>query len=121
MRRWLGWAVARYRNLLRDSVTKKTKRKKTVISVSKKSRRQASDETTGQDIRADRMEFEGIIEECMPGTLFQVICNDNGMRVLATLSGKLRMNHIRLLPGDKVTVEVSPYDTSRGRVTWRHI
>jgi translation initiation factor IF-1 len=54
----------------------------------------------------------------MPGTLFRVRC-DNGHVVLCTLSGKLRVNRIRLLVGDNVTVEVSPYDLTRGRVTWR--
>lgn len=68
--------------------------------------------------RDDRLEFNGIIDEALPGTLFRVKC-ENGLMVLCTLAGKLRMNHIRLLPGDAVTIEVSPYDTSRGRVVWR--
>lgn len=64
------------------------------------------------------IELQGVIEEALPGTLFNVLC-DNGHRVLTTLSGRLRMNHIRLLPGDRVAIEVSPYDLSRGRVMWR--
>jgi translation initiation factor IF-1 len=68
--------------------------------------------------RDDRLEFNGVIDEALPGTLFKVKC-ENGMNVLCTLAGKLRMNHIRLLPGDPVKIEVSPYDTSRGRVVWR--
>lgn len=75
--------------------------------------------TTGtQDERADRLELDGVIEEAMPGTLFRVRCGESHV-VLCTLSGKLRLNRIRLLVGDKVTIEVSPYDLSRGRVTWR--
>lgn len=74
--------------------------------------------TTGPEERTDRLELSGTVDECLPGTLFRIKCF-NGHMVLATLSGKLRVNHIRLLPGDAVTVEVSPYDTTRGRVTWR--
>lgn len=69
--------------------------------------------------RDDRLELSGRIEECLPGTLFRIKC-DAGNIVLCTLSGKLRQNRIRLLPGDAVTVEVSPYDLTRGRVMWRH-
>lgn len=68
--------------------------------------------------RSDRLELNGVIDETLPGTLFKVK-TDIGTMVLCTLSGKLRMNHIRLLPGDQVKIEVSPYDTSRGRVVWR--
>ncbi len=70
------------------------------------------------DDREDRLEFEGIVDEAMPGTLFRVKTSI-GTMVLATLSGKLRQNRIKILPGDSVTVEVSPYDVSRGRITWR--
>ena len=70
------------------------------------------------DVKESVMELHGVIDEAMPGTLFSVIC-ENGHKVIATLSGKLRINHIRLLPGDSVAVEVSPYDLSRGRVIWR--
>ena len=61
--------------------------------------------------------MEGIVEECLPSTLFRVKCGP--VMVLATLAGKLRLNKIRILVGDRVTVAVSPYDTSRGRVIWR--
>jgi len=71
------------------------------------------------DTRDDRLTLEGVVEECMPGTLFRILCT-NGHRVLATLGGKLRQNRIRLLCGDNVTCEVSPYDLSRGRVTYRN-
>ena len=67
----------------------------------------------------DRLELEGSIEECLPGTLFRVKC-DNGCEVLCTLSGKLRVNRIRLLPNDRVKIEASPYDIARGRVVWRY-
>lgn len=70
------------------------------------------------DERDDRIELEGLVEECLPGTLFKVKCS-TGNQVLCTLGGKLRLNRIRLLPGDKVKVHVSPYDLSRGRVVWR--
>ena len=68
--------------------------------------------------RNDRMEFEGIVEEALPAALFRVKLS-SGQTILATLAGKLRMNHIRVLVGDYVAVECSPYDLSRGRVVWR--
>ena len=64
------------------------------------------------------IEVEGTVVEAMPNTTFQVDIG-NGHTILAHLSGKLRMNFIRILPGDKVTVEMSPYDLTRGRITWR--
>ena len=70
--------------------------------------------------RDDRMSLSGIVEEALPGTWFHVKINNGDVVVLATLSGKMRQNHIQILPGDKVTVEVSPYDTSRGRITRRN-
>jgi translation initiation factor IF-1 len=82
-------------------------------------RNQAQGYQTEPEERQDRLELEGTIDECLPGTLFRVKCVA-GNTVLCTLSGKLRMNRIRILPGDSVTVEVSPYDLSRGRITWRH-
>lgn len=72
----------------------------------------------GDDERTDRLVLEGVVEEALPGTLFKIRC-DTGNYVVCTLSGKLRINCIRLLPGDRVTIEVSPYDVTRGRVTWR--
>ena len=67
---------------------------------------------------SDRIEVEGTVVEAMPNTTFQVDIG-NGHTILAHISGKLRMNFIRILPGDKVTVEMSPYDLTRGRITWR--
>lgn len=66
----------------------------------------------------DVIEVEGKIVEALPNAMFQVEL-ENGHKVLAHISGKLRMNFIRILPGDKVTIELSPYDLSRGRITWR--
>ena len=68
--------------------------------------------------RDDRIELEGLVEEALPGTLFKVKC-DSGQEVLATLSGKLRVNKVRILPNDRVRIEVTPYDPHRGRITWR--
>ncbi|NLV86743.1 MAG: translation initiation factor IF-1 [Clostridiales bacterium] len=66
----------------------------------------------------DLIEFEGTVVEALPNTMFQVDIG-NGHTILAHISGKLRMNFIRILPGDKVTVQMSPYDLTRGRITWR--
>jgi translation initiation factor IF-1 len=66
----------------------------------------------------DAVEFEGVVTEALPNATFKVKL-PNGYIVTAHISGKLRMNYIRILPGDKVTVEVSPYDISKGRITWR--
>jgi translation initiation factor IF-1 len=68
--------------------------------------------------RDDRLELSGVVEEALPGTLFKVR-TQSGVEILTTLSGKLRLNKIRILVGDSVKVEVSPYDTSRGRIVWR--
>ena len=68
--------------------------------------------------KSDMIEVEGTVVEAMPNTTFQVDIG-NGQTILAHISGKLRMNFIRILPGDKVTVEMSPYDLTRGRITWR--
>lgn len=68
--------------------------------------------------KTDVIEVEGRVIEARPNTMFDVEL-ENGHRILATISGKLRMNFIRILPGDKVTVELSPYDLTRGRITWR--
>lgn len=64
------------------------------------------------------IEVEGVVVESLPNTTFQVDIG-NGHTILAHISGKLRKNFIRILPGDKVTVEMSPYDLTRGRITWR--
>ena len=68
--------------------------------------------------KEDIIEVEGIVVETLPSTTFKVEL-ENGHRVLAHISGKLRQNYIKILPGDKVRVELSPYDLSRGRITWR--
>ena len=65
-----------------------------------------------------KFEMEGKVLEKLPNAMFQVEL-DNGHQVLAHISGKLRMNYIRILPGDKVTVELSPYDLAKGRNVWR--
>lgn len=66
----------------------------------------------------DVIELEGTVVESLPNTTFRVDIG-NGYVILAHISGKLRMNFIRILPGDKVTVQMSPYDLTRGRITWR--
>ena len=66
----------------------------------------------------DIIEVEGVVVESLPNTTFQVDIG-YGHRILAHISGKLRMNYIKILPGDKVKVEISPYDLSRGRIPWR--
>ena len=68
--------------------------------------------------KEDVLEVEGVILEALPNAQFKVELS-NGHQILAHISGKLRMNYIRILPGDKVTVEMSPYDLTRGRITWR--
>jgi translation initiation factor IF-1 len=67
----------------------------------------------------DVIEIEGIVVESLPNTTFRVDIG-GGKIILAHISGKLRMHFIRILPGDKVTVELSPYDLTRGRITWRN-
>ena len=68
--------------------------------------------------KEDVIEVEGVILEALPNATFKVELS-NGHKILAHVSGKLRMNFIRILPGDKVTVEMSPYDLTKGRITWR--
>ncbi|MBE5954397.1 MAG: translation initiation factor IF-1 [Lachnospiraceae bacterium] len=68
--------------------------------------------------KADEIEMEGVVLEKLPNAMFQVEL-ENGLQVLAHISGKLRMNYIKILPGDKVTVVLSPYDLTKGRITWR--
>lgn len=68
--------------------------------------------------KKDMIEVEGVITEALPNATFRVELK-NGHNILAHISGKLRMNYIRILPGDKVKVEMSPYDLTRGRITWR--
>lgn len=68
--------------------------------------------------KEDLIQVEGTVEEPLPNAMFRVKL-PNGNTILAHISGKMRMNYIRILPGDKVTVELSPYDLSRGRITYR--
>ncbi len=69
--------------------------------------------------KEEKIEFEGTVVEALPNTEFLVEL-ENGHKVKAHVSGKIRMYYIRILPGDKVTVEMSPYDLTRGRITYRH-
>ena len=69
--------------------------------------------------KSDVIELKGTVKESLPNTQFKVVL-DNGHTILAHVSGKIRMNFITILPGDKVTVELSPYDLTRGRITRRH-
>jgi len=68
--------------------------------------------------KTDVIEIEGIVSEKLPNAMFRVQL-ENGHIVLAHISGKLRMNFIKILPGDKVTLEMSPYDLTKGRIIWR--
>lgn len=68
--------------------------------------------------KEDMIELEGVVLEAMPNANFKVEL-DNGYQIQAHISGKLRMNYIKILPGDKVTVEMSPYDLTKGRIIWR--
>jgi translation initiation factor IF-1 len=68
--------------------------------------------------KEDVIEVEGVVSEALPNANF-LVSMENGHQIKAHVSGKLRMNYIRILPGDRVTVELSPYDLSRGRITWR--
>ena len=68
--------------------------------------------------KTDVIEIEGVVVEKLPNAMFKVEL-ENGHIVLAHISGKLRLNFIKILPGDKVTLEMSPYDLSKGRIVWR--
>ncbi|MDO5301748.1 MAG: translation initiation factor IF-1 [Tissierellia bacterium] len=68
--------------------------------------------------KEDVIEVEGVVTDALPNTQFKVEL-ENGHEILAHISGKLRMHYIRILPGDRVTVEMSPYDLTKGRITWR--
>ncbi|HCV2364472.1 TPA: translation initiation factor IF-1 [Staphylococcus aureus] len=69
--------------------------------------------------KQDIIELEGTVLDTLPNAMFKVEL-ENGHEILAHVSGKIRMNYIRILPGDKVTVEMSPYDLTRGRITYRY-
>ena len=68
--------------------------------------------------KSDVIEVESVVTEAFPNAMFEVEL-PNGHKILAHVSGKMRMNYIRIYPGDKVTLELSPYDLTRGRITWR--
>jgi translation initiation factor IF-1 len=69
----------------------------------------------------DKFTFEGVVTEALPNAMFKVrLPNEQKTEVLAYVSGKMRMNYIRILPGDAVTVEISPYDLTKARITFRH-
>lgn len=70
--------------------------------------------------KRDEIEVEGTVTESLPNTMFRVVLNESGHSVLATLAGKIRLNFVRIVPGDKVRVVLSPYDLSRGRIVWRN-
>jgi translation initiation factor IF-1 len=73
-----------------------------------------------QDLpKEDKIEMEGEVTEALPNTMFRVKL-DNGHEVLGHISGKMRRHYIRILPGDRVKIELSPYDLDRGRITYRH-
>lgn len=69
--------------------------------------------------KEDQIEMEGTVVDALPNTMFRVAL-ENGHIILAHISGKMRKNYIRILKGDKVTVELTPYDLSKGRITFRH-
>jgi len=78
--------------------------------------------TTGKENRLsnqDKIKINGVVSEVLPNTQFRVLL-ENGVEIAAYLSGKMRVNHIRILEGDKVDVELSPYDLTKGRITYRY-
>lgn len=70
-------------------------------------------------MKADMIEVKGVVTEALPNATFKVDIGNNVPPIMCTLSGKLRMNYIRVLVGDHVTIEISPYDATKGRITWR--
>ena len=71
-------------------------------------------------VKEEKIEVEGEVVEALPSTMFRVLLDGMPNPVLATISGKMRKHYIRILPGDRVKVELSPYDLTRGRITYRH-
>jgi len=69
--------------------------------------------------KEDKIQVEGEVLDTLPNAMFKVRL-ENGHEVLGTLAGKMRMHYIRIVPGDRVTIEISPYDLTRGRITYRH-
>ena len=94
---------------------------KRAIKIYQKLRQESEDFISEEEMKmskADVIEVEGTVVEKLPNAMFQVEL-ENGHQILAHISGKLRMNFIRILPGDKVTIEMSPYDLTKGRIIWR--
>lgn len=94
----------------------KNKKKKDMAKNKKRINSQSG--STVDEVRQDKIELNGVVVDALPGTLFKIRV-EGDQEVLCTLSGKMRQNHIRILPADEVVVEVSPYDLSRGRIVWR--
>ena len=69
--------------------------------------------------KEDKIQIEGEVTDSLPNAMFRVKL-ENGHKIIAQISGKMRMHYIRILPGDRVTVEISPYDLTRGRIVYRH-
>jgi len=78
--------------------------------------REQQPDTSGKE---EAIEVEGVVQETLPNAMFRVEL-ESGIEVLAHVSGKIRMNWVRILPGDRVKMELSPYDLTRGRITWRY-
>ncbi|MBI1372894.1 MAG: translation initiation factor IF-1 [Phycisphaera sp.] len=70
--------------------------------------------------REDKIQVEGEVVEALPNAMFKVKLTEQDHEVLAHLAGKMRMHYIKIVPGDRVTIEISPYDLSKGRITYRH-
>lgn len=85
---------------------------------SKAAQREKQQARTGT-VKEDAIEIDGLVSEALPNTMFRIDL-DNGHQVLGHISGKMRKHYIRLVPGDRVRVELSPYDLSRGRITYRY-
>lgn len=73
----------------------------------------------GEDLSKKFLEMHGVVEECLPAATFRIKL-DNGQTILGHLSGKMRLNRIRLLPGDEVKLEMTPYDLTKGRIVYRY-
>jgi translation initiation factor IF-1 len=92
--------------------------KKPKVRYPTRSKKPAKREAVPLKPKEDSIQIEGKVLEALPNAMFKVEL-ENGHQVLAHISGKMRMNFIRILPGDKVTIELSPYDLTRGRITYR--
>lgn len=79
----------------------------------------AKREARAGTVKEEALELEGTVTEALPNTMFKIEL-ENGIEILGHISGKMRKHYIRILPGDRVTVEVSPYDLTRGRITYRY-